>query len=355
MNKRIAICSGSAVALLGVGAFVLPKGWQATHAFFSEEASVQYQIDHIPANDYLAGVNDALNKKDTELAQSIVALASDQGIQMPPDVNGRIKEAEENTPSVWEDIWEGTTTGEADTTAGSIAAGITDLLVIGDIRDLHEQYQLYPKYDPLTVALAAGGIAITGATVATAGGALPARAGVTLLKSARKAGGLNTELVVVLEKTVAKTIDKDALQTVAKNAFPPNLKVIREAAPKIVSSESITMLKSMGSAVYTIGKDHGKKAAMQTLSVAESAADLDRWARIAKSAPKKTFRAMVRLAPTAGKGLLHLGTLGIEASAWTATLVLWLLSTLYFGFKVLRFGFRMLLTTGRCGIRTVKP
>src|SRR4029079_17673750 len=77
-------------------------------------------------------------------------------------------------------------------------AGTTlgDLFVFGDIRDALREGTRYVRgeqVDRLVLGLAATGIAITAGTYATFGAAAPARAGVTLVKAARKTGRLGAE------------------------------------------------------------------------------------------------------------------------------------------------------------------
>ena len=72
-----------------------------------------------------------------------------------------------------------------------------DLFVFGDIRDaLREGKRLAAgeQADELVLGLAAAGIAITAGTYPTFGAAAPARAGLTLVKAARKTGSLGAEL-----------------------------------------------------------------------------------------------------------------------------------------------------------------
>ena len=66
-----------------------------------------------------------------------------------------------------------------------------DLFVFGDIRDVVREGKhlaMGEDTDRLILGLATAGLAVTAATYASAGGAAPVRAGLTLVKDARKVG-----------------------------------------------------------------------------------------------------------------------------------------------------------------------
>jgi hypothetical protein len=88
---------------------------------------------------------------------------------------------------------EGLATGTSDELAGLTLGIATDFLAIGDIRDLANQGFRWSRgeaVDETIAALSAIGLAATGAQLASAGAATPAKGGVALLKLARKTGKL---------------------------------------------------------------------------------------------------------------------------------------------------------------------
>jgi hypothetical protein len=134
---------------------------------------------------------------------------------------------------------EGLITGTSDETVGQAASVITDLLVIGDIRDLANQATNLARgeeVDEVLTALASIGLVATAAqlasgaaTVGTAGAAAPtvaasttAKGGVIILKTARKLGKLPPWLgkaVVKGAKTVKQTKKLDAVTDLFRDVY----------------------------------------------------------------------------------------------------------------------------------------
>jgi hypothetical protein len=126
---------------------------------------------------------------------------------------------------------EGLINGTSDETVGQAASVITDLFVIGDIRDLANQATNLARgeeVDQVLTALASIGLVATGAqlasgaaTVGTAGAAAPtvaastaAKGGIIMLKTARKLGKLPPWLgkaVIEGARTVKQTKKLDAV------------------------------------------------------------------------------------------------------------------------------------------------
>jgi hypothetical protein len=128
-------------------------------------------------------------------------------------------------------LGEGLIEGTSDESIGKAAGVVTDLFVVGDLRDLAAQGTNWvqgEEVDEVVVALAAIGVVATAAqvasaaaTVGTAGAAAPAAAGatsvkggVTILKAARKLGKLPPWLgktLVDSAKTVKQTKKLDSV------------------------------------------------------------------------------------------------------------------------------------------------
>jgi hypothetical protein len=81
--------------------------------------------------------------------------------------------------------------GESDETEGQVAAVVSDFLVIGDIRDLHQEGKNFIEgkdVDEVAVALSGMGVVATGAVLMTVGTAAAAKPAISFLKIANKAG-----------------------------------------------------------------------------------------------------------------------------------------------------------------------
>ena len=83
----------------------------------------------------------------------------------------------------------GAVTGKGDELAGMIGAGVADLFVVGDLRDLVIEGNHWlngEKVDEVILALSSLGVAATAATISTAGGAGGIKGSLSLLKSMRR-------------------------------------------------------------------------------------------------------------------------------------------------------------------------
>ena len=81
----------------------------------------------------------------------------------------------------------GFVTGEGEGTAGAVGAVVSDLTVIGDLRDATAQAGHYLNNEPVdetVLALSAAGIGLSGAIIATSGVAITFKAGVSVAKLA---------------------------------------------------------------------------------------------------------------------------------------------------------------------------
>src|SRR5438105_4402105 len=134
----------------------------------------------------------ALAARDADLAQSFVDLAADRHVALDPLLVDKVKSATAEAATARhkaESFARGLITGEPDDGAALAGTALGDLFVFGDIRDaLREGKRLLTgeKADELVLGLACAGIAITAGTYMTFGAAAPARAGLTLVKVARK-------------------------------------------------------------------------------------------------------------------------------------------------------------------------
>src|SRR5262249_42870413 len=145
-------------------------------------------------------VEQALAKGDADLANSFVELAREKNVVLSDDLRQRVADAvaEENSTSHFAKRFAtGFLTGTADD-VGSLSGTVTGaLLVWGDIRDVFVQGKHLvagEDTDRLVLGLATAGLAVTAATYVSAGGATPARAGLSLVKDARKVGRLGEGL-----------------------------------------------------------------------------------------------------------------------------------------------------------------
>ena len=146
----------------------------------------QMMLHQVSEEDIRQQVREAITKDNPADARMYLRLARTFGYAIQPDeFEAEIAQLESplNTAlRTVNDFATGFLQGEAESGAGVAGALTSDFTVVGDARDLWEQYQLYAKGEPvneLIVTLAGIGVGLTAVTVASSGAATPAKGGVS--------------------------------------------------------------------------------------------------------------------------------------------------------------------------------
>jgi hypothetical protein len=193
----------------------------------------------------------------------------------------------------------GFVTGEPQDMASLAGTTLGDLFVFGDIRDALREGTRYVRgeqVDRLVLGLATTGIAITAGTYATLGTAAPARAGLTLVKAARKTGRLGAEFTESLGRLVRQT------------SFPTAARAARETGKVSRVGGLFSLVRDVG----RVEKAAGGRAALDALTIAKEPRDISRIAKLAEKEGSRT-RAILKIA---GRGAIVLAALAFEASLW---------------------------------------
>lgn len=193
----------------------------------------------------------ALDAEDVALARGFADLAVELGRPLPADTLQRLAAAEapaavaaRNAKGAARGFATGEITDSA-SLAGSLAA---DLTVIGDIRDLAREGGKYARgeeHSDLILGLAAAGIAVTAATYVTAGGAAPARFGLSVLKAARRTGAMTADFAADLGRRLAKATET----TAGAVRRAPGAEASRGGRALGVLAEGAGELRAVGAAV----------------------------------------------------------------------------------------------------------
>src|ERR1700678_1390553 len=160
----------------------------------------------------------ALDANDADLANSFVDLAGEKNISVPDELSQRVRDAvaEANSTSHFAKRFaSGLVTGNADDVASMSGTVAGDLFVFGDIRDVVREGKhlaMGEDTDRLVLGLAAAGLAVTAATYVSFGGVAPVRAGLTLVKDARKVGRLGEGLTEWAGRSVRDLVDAPVLE-----------------------------------------------------------------------------------------------------------------------------------------------
>jgi hypothetical protein len=263
-------------------------------------------------------IDDALAANDPDLAQSFSDLAAANGISIPDTVAARVAhvvEEEGSATHVAQRFATGLVTGEADDLASLSGTVAGDLFVVGDIRDVvreGKRLAMGEEPDRLVLGLAAAGIAVTAATYVSAGGAVPLRAGLTLVKDARKAGRLGAGLTGWAGRSARDVVDAPLLQQAVATASVTRPGASLEAMKAAFRIEKAGALLRVVKDVGRVGEKAGVRGAIDTLRIAEDPKDIARAARLAETKGGQT-RAILKLL---GRGALLLAAGAFDLSLW---------------------------------------
>jgi len=260
----------------------------------------------------------ALAAEDADLANSFVELARDRNIALNEELSKRVSEAvaEANSTSHFARRFvTGLVTGNADDVASLSGTVAGDLFVFGDIRDVVREGKhlaMGEDTDHLVLGLATAGLAVTAATYVSVGGAMPLRAGLTMVKDARKVGRLGEGLTQWAGRSAREVVDAPMLQraVASGSALRPGQTV--GAIQAAFRAEKAGALVRLAKDVGRVGEKAGMRSALDTLRIAEGPKDVARAARLAESKGGQT-RAILKLL---GRGALLLAAGAFNLSLW---------------------------------------
>jgi hypothetical protein len=303
-------------------ALIVPRGIESGYLLVHQDDPVAL-ADHIvktsldPAT-ARREIEAALAAGDIGLARSFLDLAEEQGIAVDTGLMGRIEAA--NAPQALAartagSFAHGFVTGEPHDGAGLAGTALGDLFVFGDIRDaLREGSRLAAgeEADELVLGLAGIGLAVTAGTYASLGVGAPARAGVSLVKGALKAGRMSGRLAGFIGRSLRDAVEISAMRTVASRASLLHPVAAVRAAREAVKVERAGGLIRLVEDAGRVQAKAGTRAAMDGLRIAEGPQDMARLARLAEKKGGKT-RAILKLG---GRAAITLTTGLINLASW---------------------------------------
>jgi hypothetical protein len=266
----------------------------------------------------------ALAANDADLANSFVELAKAKNISLDDELLSRVSDAvtEQNSTSHFaKGFASGLLTGNGDDVASMSGTVAGDLFVFGDIRDVVREGKHLVTGEPtdrVVLGLAAAGIAITAATYISVGGAAPVRAGLTLVKDARKVGRLGEGLTMWAGRSVRDVVDTPMLEDAVESASIMRPRQTVSAIEAAFRPAQAAGLLRLGKDVGRIGEKAGMRGALDTLKIAEGPEDVARAARLAASKGGQT-RAILKIL---GRGALLLATGAFDLTLWVFSALL---------------------------------
>jgi hypothetical protein len=260
----------------------------------------------------------ALAAGDADLANSFLELAREKNISLASELSQQVSDAvkEENSSSHFAKRFaSGLVTGNADD-VGSLSGTVAgDLFVFGDIRDVVREGKhlvMGEDTDRLVLGLAAAGLAVTAATYVSVGGAAPMRAGLTLVKDARKVGRLGEGLTEWAGRSAREVVDTPLLQNAVASGSVMRPGETVSAIRAAFHAEKAGALVRLAKDVGRVSEKAGARGALDTLRIAEGPQDVARAARLAETKGGQT-RAILKML---GRGALLLAAGAFDLSLW---------------------------------------
>ncbi|MEZ5535612.1 MAG: hypothetical protein R3F02_08295 [Thiolinea sp.] len=258
----------------------------------------------VSAADIEQQITQAIEQDNPEDARMYLALADTFGYRIDKDFESQLAELESPLNSTLRQTGrfiDGFVDGKADSGAGVAGAITADFTVVGDVRDLKEQYDLYAQgqeVSELIVTLAGVGVGLTAATLASAGSAAPAKSGVSALKIAGRSGKLTPKLQKMLLRQGRDVFDYPLFLRTAKNE--QSIDGLRRAAVRAYNPQAMSALGETAQQVNNVRRSTSTLDTIQLLRYVENADDLRRLEKVSSQYGSLT-RGILRLA---GKGAI---------------------------------------------------
>ncbi len=266
----------------------------------------------------------ALAEGNSDLAASFVELARNKSIPVSDELSKRVSDAVTEAGSAShfaKRFATGLVTGNAEDVASLSGTVAGDLFVFGDIRDVVRESKhlaMGEDVDRLVLGLATVGLAVTAATYVSVGGVGPLRAGLSMVKDARKVGRLGEGLTQWAGRSAREIVDTPVLQqAVAKGSVLRPGETIG-AIKAAFRAEKAGALVRLAKDVGRVGEKAGTRGALDTLRIAQGPKDVARAARLAESKGGQT-RAILK---TLGRGALLLAAGAFNLTMWVFGAVL---------------------------------
>jgi len=205
----------------------------------------------------------ALERDDIEEADMYVEVAKFLGYEIPETTILKLNDAHELSATVVRNTYQfgqGFVTGKGDTNSGLAGAVTSDLTVIGDLRDITlEGTKMLSgqEYSELILGLSVVGIGVTAATIATGGGGIVAKAGISLLKAAKRGGRLTNEFAALLTRMTGDAVNFPLLRQTLRGVDLTDLtrtqRVLSDYGRNVRGARLLPVLTRLGDVNAAVG------------------------------------------------------------------------------------------------------
>ncbi|MEM9222636.1 MAG: hypothetical protein AAGB11_09565 [Pseudomonadota bacterium] len=274
-----------------------------------EERAVRAELQAATEGENLDRVaRQAIEDGDISAALQFAAIASDLGKPLSPDTLNALTQAQGTFATALRnatDFAGAYITGNADNAAGLAGAVISDLTVVGDVRDIVSEggkAAVGEEYSRFLLALAAVGLAAEGATIATGGTSLVFKAAVSVLKVAKRTGnltvGFSAHLLRLTRAAARSGPDAGPAGALAAAPIRPGAAraapVSGRATPPLTRAAARAELRATFGAVNTLAQNAGPANAVKLMRFVRTTRDAQDLATMSTRFGRRT-RAVVEL------------------------------------------------------------
>ena len=326
MMLRRLVSLGAIASLILSGYALAPAAVRIAQVFGVRDDPAKvllYRLSNLDKPAYDREIAQALEKDDPELARSLANLARDQDVIIDDSTLQKITAAEQfSITRSTQQLFTGAVTGEADSATAFAGALAADLTIVGDVRDLTQQAFAYPDQDNLTVALAATGIILTGATAFTVGTSTAGKVGVSAIKAARKMKRLSKGLERQLVRLASDAVDTHVLKALTRDLGHWNFRAAFDGTRRLIKPRVVDEITETGGNLNHVFNKQGYRGTLQVLEAADDTADVRKLRRVSDSLGTK-FRAALHLKRGA-KLTLRVTEIALAFLWWFAAIIGWL-------------------------------
>ena len=265
----------------------------------------QMMLHQVNADEVRQQVQEAIASNNPVDARMYLSLAATFGYAVQPaEFEAELQRLESplNTARrTVNDFATGFFEGNASSGAGVAGALTSDFTVVGDARDLWEQYQLYAKGEPvneLIVTLAGVGVGLTAAAVVSAGAATPVKGGVSTTKLAARGGRLTPRFQQFLLRQGSEVFNYKGFLLAAR--AERNVDGMTKAAIRAYNPQATRAIQQTAEQVNSIRKASSTADVVHLLSYVENGEDLLRLEKLSLKYSTQTKGIMKLL----GKGAI---------------------------------------------------
>lgn len=268
--------------------------------------------------DLSSRIGKALDDGNYDDAVMYAEIADYAEMPLDPEVKQRLEEENAFSRRITRNTGSfvtGFVTGEGGDTPAFMGAVASDLTVVGDVRDIGAEGTKLVRgeeYSKMILGLSVVGLAATTATVATGGGGLPARVGVSVLKVAKKAGTVTAAFTRDIVRLLQEAVNFEKLRGTLRAVDLSDTAATRRAISEYADTVSLAKVRPVLGDVAALESATGPAETVRLMKYVDDTDDL---ARIGKMSGKLGTKT---------RGVIELtGKTGLRAfkTAWNLALI----------------------------------